>query len=128
MAKSNITTSDGGRVVAMIRDSDGVERYGVLRRIITLNKGYTDAQLKDFENIIQQSLSKPKQKFQVEAIGIDEITAGVSFWLDIPDFFTGLAYPITVTHSYTAGGHKMKLDVEGLAEKDFVLSRQGGRA
>ena len=94
-------------------DSRAKDRYGVLRRVQTVQKGMTEAQLENYASLLLEVGCKPTKSMNVNALGFDGIYAGAGFvmWLEKLHIASNM-YVVNATHNYEGGRHTMSLDVE----------------
>lgn len=116
MAESDEQGSDGskGKHIAYAENEQrSIDRYGLLRKIETVQKGMTEAQIQNYAKLLLDVGKQPTKSMNLKAIGFDGIYAGAGFvmWLEKLHIASNM-YVITATHDYEGGNHTMSLDVE----------------
>ena len=100
-------------LVKAVDDGRAKDRYGLLRKIQTVQKGLNEAQLQSYAKLILDVGKTPTKSMSLNALGFDGMYAGASFimWLEKLHIASNM-YIINATHNYEGGNHTMSLDVE----------------
>ena len=95
------------------KQEDSVEKWGRLRKIVTVKEGATEEQLKDYAKLILDVSNNPTRTLKLTCIGYNGLYAGNAFALrlksvginDIP------VYILSAVHHYEGDNHTMELEV-----------------
>lgn len=93
--------------------ADSVEKWGRLRKIVSVKEGATEEQLKDYAKLILDVSNNPTRTLKLTCIGYNGLYAGNAFALrlksvginDIP------VYILSAVHHYEGDNHTMELEV-----------------
>ena len=93
--------------------ADSVEKWGRLRKIVSVKEGASEQQLKDYAKLILDVSNNPTRTMKLTCIGYNGLYAGNAFALrlksvginDIP------VYILSAVHHYDGDNHTMDLEV-----------------
>ena len=95
------------------KQDDSVEKWGRLRKIVSVKEGASEQQLKDYAKLILDVSNNPTRTMKLTCIGFNGLYAGNAFALrlksvginDIP------VYILSAVHHYDGDNHTMDLEV-----------------
>ena len=108
----DITTSDGKLLKYAKDDKESKNKYGTLRRIENVKSVMTEAQIKQYAQLLLDNYSGPSRTMKIEALGFNGINAGDGFVFRLNKLgIENMVYVISATHHYNADIHTMTLEV-----------------
>jgi hypothetical protein len=119
--ETNGGKAKGKHIVYATQDKVALARYGLLRKVQTVQKGYNTAQVEAFTDIALQLWKSPTKSMSVKALGFNGMYAGAGFVLNIEKLrVRNKMYIVSATHDYEPGRHTMTLDVEATAMTEVL--------
>lgn len=108
----NVTTSDGKLLKYAKDDKQSKNKYGTLRRIENVKSVMTEAQIKQYAQLLLDNYSGPSRTMKIEALGFNGINAGDGFVFRLNKLgIENMVYVLSATHHYNADIHTMTLEV-----------------
>lgn len=108
----NITTSDGRLLTYADDNKESKNKYGTLRRIENVKSVMTEAQIKQYAQLLLDNYSGPSRTMKIEALGFNGINAGDGFVFRLNKLgIENMVYVLSATHHYNADIHTMSLEV-----------------
>lgn len=105
-----ISGDDKKTVTAVVNDSSGQKKYGVLQHFERIDEDLSKKQLTSRAKKIQGKKKKIKKNLEVDAIGIDEIVSGMPVYVIEKDIgVKGTYYVDSDNHFFMGDYHDMKL-------------------
>ena len=93
--------------------ADSVNKWGRLRKIVSVKEGASEQQLKDYAKLILDVSNNPTRTLKLTCIGYNGLYAGNAFALRLPSI--GLndvpVYVLSAVHHYEGDNHTMELEV-----------------
>ena len=93
--------------------ADSVNKWGRLRKIVSVKEGASEQQLKDYAKLILDVSNNPTRTMKLTCIGFNGLYAGNAFALRLPSI--GLndvpVYVLSAVHHYEGDNHTMELEV-----------------
>lgn len=108
----DITTSDGTLLKYADDDKESKNKYRLLRRIENVKSVMTEAQIKQYAQLLLDNYSGPSRTMKIEALGFNGINAGDGFVFRLNKLgIENMVYVLSATHHYNADIHTMSLEV-----------------
>ena len=102
----------GKRDIWIAKDSDNIKRWGKLQLLAKAGDNDTQAMIQDTIQKYLKVKNREAQTLKLNALGVDELTAGKGFKFILPrENINQDMWIVSSTHNYNKDVHTMKLEV-----------------
>lgn len=109
---SDIAMQNGETLRFSQRDDELVKKWGVLRRVETLDSKFTQKSVEDYGKLMLALYSTPTKTLKLNALGMPGMMAGDGFWLRIPRLNVDcFVFVMNVQHDFNGDSHTMNIEV-----------------